>query len=85
MDRNGIISYNLSLNTGNTTFTAFTNELHYTFSGLIKFYPYNASVTPVNSAGNGPTTWLQLKTDEDGKLISSPFHAHPSITTDLTL
>ena len=53
--------------TGNITFTAVTSELHYTFSGLTKFYPYNASVTPVNSAGNGPTTWLQLKTDQDGK------------------
>lgn len=67
MDQNGIISYNLSLMTGNITFTAVTSELHYTFSGLTKFYPYNASVTPVNSAGNGPTTWLQLKTDQDGK------------------
>lgn len=67
MDQNGIISYNLSLMTGNITFTAVTSELHYTFSGLTKFYPYNASVTPVNIAGNGPTTWLQLKTDQDGK------------------
>ena len=67
MQENGIISYNLSLQTGNITVTASTSELHHTFSDLMKFYPYNISVTPVNSAGSGPTRWLQLKTDEDGK------------------
>ena len=69
MQQNGMIFYNLSLYTGNITVTASTRELRHTFSDLIKFYPYNISVTPVNSAGSGPTRWLQLKTDEDGKLI----------------
>ena len=67
MQENGIITYNLSLQTGNITATASTSELHHTFSDLVKFYPYNISVTPVNNAGSGPTIWLQLKTDEDGK------------------
>ena len=67
MQQNGIVSYNLSLQSGNTTVTVSTSELYHTFSGLIKFYPYNISVMPVNSAGSGEVSWLYLKTDEDGK------------------
>lgn len=69
MQQNGIVSYNLSLQTGNTTVAASTSELYHTFSGLIKFYPYNISVMPVTSAGSGEVSWLYLKTDEDGKWV----------------